>query len=77
MNNNGNTNGGTNNDTNAKKMKFNLHKSVQVTKLFFRENQAFLKNATVFTMVDTHNPGRTNQEGFFLCFEYSKLFRWT
>ncbi|CAF2046071.1 unnamed protein product [Rotaria magnacalcarata] len=61
MNNNGNTNGGTNNNSNTKKMKFNLNKSVQVTKLFFRENQAFLKNATVFTMVDTHNPDGTKE----------------
>lgn len=53
----GNTNGGSNNNNNTKRLKFNLNKSVQVTKVFAREDHRITKNDTIFTMVDTHNPG--------------------
>jgi multidrug efflux pump subunit AcrA (membrane-fusion protein) len=46
-----------NNNNNTKKIQFNLHKSVQVTKVFVKENQRLTKNDTIFTMVDTDNPG--------------------
>jgi hypothetical protein len=56
MSRNGNTTVGNNNNT--KKLKFNLHKSVQVTKIFAKEEQRITKNDTIFTMVDTTNPGK-------------------
>ncbi|CAF3788958.1 unnamed protein product, partial [Rotaria sordida] len=56
MSKNGNTNGGNTNNNNTKIMKFNLNKSVQVTKVFVRECQQLIKNDPIFTMVDTHNP---------------------
>ncbi len=54
---NGNTSMTNNNNNNTKKIQFNLHKSVQVTKVFVKENQRLTKNDTIFTMVDTDNPG--------------------
>jgi len=50
-----------NNNNNTKKIKFNLHKSVQVTKVFAREDVRLTKNDTIFTMVDTNNPGIVNK----------------
>ncbi|CAF4904041.1 unnamed protein product [Rotaria sp. Silwood1] len=56
MSNNGNTNDRNTSNNNTKTMKFNLNKSVQVTKVFVRENQRLTKNDSIFSMVDTHNP---------------------
>jgi hypothetical protein len=56
MSRNGNTTVGNNNNT--KKVTFHLNKSVQVTKVFARENQPITKNDSIFTMVDTDNPGK-------------------
>jgi hypothetical protein len=68
MSKNGNTTGGNNNNNNTKKIKFHLNKSVQVTKVFAREDQGLTKNQTIFTMVDTGNRGRVNEIIlFFLC----------
>jgi len=61
MNKNGNTSAGNNTNNNTKKIKFNLNKSVQVTKVFAREDQRLTKNDSIFTMVDTGNPGIVNK----------------
>ncbi len=53
MSKNGNSNVGNNTNNNTKKVKFNLNKSVQVTKVFARENRRITKNDTIFTMIDT------------------------
>ncbi len=53
MSNNGNSNVDNNTNNNTKKVQFNLNKSVQVTKVFARENRRITKNDTIFTMVDT------------------------
>ncbi|CAF0984354.1 unnamed protein product [Rotaria sordida] len=62
MSKNGNTNGGNTNNNNTKIMKFNLNKSVQVTKVFVRECQQLIKNDPIFTMVDTHNPDGNKEQ---------------
>ncbi|CAF0945275.1 unnamed protein product [Adineta steineri] len=58
MSKNGSTNVGNNNNNNnnTKKIKFSLNKSVQVTKVFAKENHRLTKNETIFTMVDTDHP---------------------
>ena len=56
MNRNGNSSVVNNNNT--KKIQFDLNKSVQVTKVFARENHALTKNETIFMMVDTDHPGK-------------------
>ena len=56
MSRNGNTTVG--NNTNSKQLNFNLHKSVQVTKIFIRGDQKITKNEPIFSMVDTDNPGK-------------------
>lgn len=55
---NGNPNIGSNN--NSKTIKFHLNKSVQVTKVFAREDHRLTLNDPIFTMVDAHNPGIVN-----------------
>jgi hypothetical protein len=60
MSKNGNTSIGNNNNNNTKKIKFNLNKSVQVTKVFAREDHRLTKNESIFTMVDTDHPGMVN-----------------
>jgi hypothetical protein len=61
MSKNGSTTVANNNNNNTKKIKFNLNKSVQVTKVFAREDVRLTKNDTIFTMVDTNNPGMVNR----------------
>ncbi len=61
MSKNGSTTVANNNNNNTKKLKFNLHKSVQVTKVFAREYLPIIKNDPIFTMVDTDNPGIVNR----------------
>lgn len=53
MSKNGNTSVGNNNNSNTKKIRFNLNRSVHVTKVFVREDQRLTKNESIFTMVDT------------------------
>ena len=60
MSKNGNTSIGNNNNNNTKKIKFNLNKSAQVTKVFAREDYPFIKNDAIFTMVDADHPGIVN-----------------
>lgn len=65
MSKNGNTTAGNNNSNNTKKIKFNLNKSVQVTKIFAKEDKRLIKNGPIFTMVDTDNPGIVNEISHF------------
>ena len=52
-------NGGNNvgKKNNIKEIKFHFQKSVQVTKVFVRENHQLTTNETIFTMIDTDHPG--------------------
>ncbi|UJR36884.1 hypothetical protein I4U23_029597 [Adineta vaga] len=59
MSNNGSNNGG--NKNNVKEIKFHFNKSIQITKVFIRENQRLTKNETIFTMVDTDHPDGTKE----------------
>jgi hypothetical protein len=61
MSKNGHTTVGNNNNNNTKNIKFDLNKSVQVTKVFPRENKRLTKNEAIFSMVDTGNPGIVNE----------------
>jgi len=61
MSKNGNTNVGNNNNSNTKKVKFNLNKSIQITKIFAREDHRIMKNDTIFSMVDTDHSGIVNK----------------
>lgn len=60
MNKNG-TNNVNNNPNNTKEIKFHLNKSVQVTKIFAKEDHRLTKNEPIFTMVDTEHPGRSSE----------------
>jgi hypothetical protein len=59
MSKNGSATVANNNNNNTKKIQFHLNKSVQVTKVFAREDHRLTKNEPIFTMVDTDHPGLT------------------
>ena len=57
MNKNENIGFNNNNNITIKKLKFNLNKSIQVTKIFARENHQLTNNESIFTMVNSDNTG--------------------
>ena len=56
MNKNGTNSANKSNTT--KEIKFDLNKSVQVTKVFAKEDHRLTKNEPIFTMIDTNHPGK-------------------
>ena len=49
--------GNSSSNSSTKKIKFNLNKSVRVTRIFIKEDHRLTKNDPIFTMVDANHPG--------------------
>lgn len=45
-------------NSSSKRIRFDMNKSVRVTRIFVRENHRITKNDPIFTMVDAENAGR-------------------